>query len=192
MVLINTIGDNLQKIIDLDKLVKKIDNLYYSSIEAFYKGRPRNPICKDLDSINEALYIYGKVFIQLGFFIYEDSKFIFDDPYVIEGIKYNENFRKSQISTIISTSENLDDEYYDKYRYVDYRIHKYPVAGYGIFLDNDLNVEYGYYTTEAPPSGHGAGDTTIHDFKDAIDGDKIKEKIYSLLDAANIWESDDT
>ena len=118
----------------MDKLVKKIDNLYYSSIAAFYKGRPRIPICKDLDSINEALYIYGKVFIQLGFFIYEDSKFIFDDPYVIEGIKYNENFRKSQISTIISTSENLDDEYYDKYRHVNYRIHKYPVAGYGRFL----------------------------------------------------------
>ena len=183
----------MQKIIDLDKLVKKIDNLYYTSIEAFYKGRPRNPICKDLDSINEALYIYGKVFIQLGFFIYEDSKFIFDDPYVIEGIKYNENFRKSQISIIISTSENLDDEYYDKYRHVNYRIHKYPVAGYGIFLDNDLNVEYGYVTNDITGNiiNTVPVDNTYHDFNDARDGDRIKEHICSLINSADIWKTDD-
>ena len=41
----------------------------------------------------------------------------------------------------------------------------------------DLNVEYGYYTTEAPPSGHEMGHTTFHDFKDARDDDEIKSKI---------------
>lgn len=109
------LGVNLQKIIDLDKLVKKIDNLYYRSIVAFYKDKPVNSIVNDLNSIKEALNNYGKLFIQFGFFIYEDSHFIFDDPYVLEGIKYNSNFHQTQISTIISTSENLNDEYYDKY-----------------------------------------------------------------------------
>ena len=80
------LGVNLQKIIDLDKLVKKIDNLYYRSIVAFYKDKPVNSIVNDLNSIKEALNNYGKLFIQFGFFIYEDSHFIFDDPYVLEGI----------------------------------------------------------------------------------------------------------
>lgn len=57
-----------------------------------------------------------------------------------------------------------------------------------IYLDKDLNVEYGYYTTEAPACGHGAGYTEFYDFKDARDDDIIKEKIYSLLDSSGIWK----
>ena len=49
-------------------------------------------------------------------------------------------------------------------------------------------MEYGYYTTEAPACGHGAGYTEFHDFKDARDDDIIKEKIYSLLDSSGIWK----
>ena len=52
-------------------------------------------------------------------------------------------------------------------------------------------MEYGYYTLEAPPSGHGAGYSTFHNFKDARNDDEVKNEIYSLLDEAKIWESDD-
>lgn len=76
--------------------------------------------------------------------------------------------------------DDLKDDYYDKY--------KFMVGGYGIYLDKDLNVEYGYYTTEAPACGHGAGYTEFYDFKDARDDDIIKEKIYSLLDSSGIWK----
>ena len=192
------LGVNLQKIIDLDKLVKKIDNLYYRSIVAFYKDKPVNSIVNDLNSIKEALNNYGKLFIQFGFFIYEDSHFIFDDPYVLEGIKYNSNFHQTQISTIISTSENLNDEYYDKYKYSEVRFgndeYNHFVAGYGIYLDNDLNVEYGYITANysASPINTTIVDRTYHDFKDARDGDRIKEHISSLINREDIWKTDDT
>lgn len=188
----------MQKIIDLDKLVKKIDNLYYRSIVAFYKDKPVKSIVNDLNSIKEALNNYGKLFIQFGFFIYEDPHFIFDDPYVLEGIKYTNNFHQTQISTIISTSENLNDEYYDKYKYheIRYGSDKYEplVAGYGIYLDNDLNVEYGYITAHysASPINTSFVDRTYHDFKDARDGDRIKEHICSLINRADIWKTDDT
>ena len=76
--------------------------------------------------------------------------------------------------------DDLKDDYYDKYKLI--------VGGYGIYLDKDLNVEYGYYTTEAPACGHGAGYTEFYDFKDARDDDIIKEKIYSLLDSSGIWK----
>lgn len=158
---VNSIDDFHNKI-DLEKVVKRMD---YNSI-AFDNGKPVEAINDDLNSVKEALNNHDKIFLDLGFFGYEDE---FGPCFIFNG------------DDIIDWEDN-GDEYYDKY--------KFSVAGYGIFLDKDLNVEYGYYTTEAPPSGHGAGDTTIHDFKDAIDGDKIKEKIYSLLDAANIWESD--
>lgn len=62
------LGVNLQKIIDLDKLVKKIDNLYNRSIVAFYEDKPVKSIVNDLNSIKDALNNYGKLFIQFGFF----------------------------------------------------------------------------------------------------------------------------
>ena len=74
--------------------------------------------------------------------------------------------------------DDLKDNYYDKY--------KFMVGGYGIYLDKDLNVEYGYYTTEAPACGHGAGYTEFYDFKDARDDDIIKEKIYSQHSSCSI------
>ena len=123
----------------------------------------------DLNSIKEALNNYDKIFLDLGFFGYDGEEnpdepcFVFDGDYII-----NDWGDKS-------------DEYYDKY--------KFAVAGYGIYLDKDLNVEYGYYTTEAPPSGHGMGYTTYHDFKNAKDDDRIKNEIYQLLDETDIWES---
>lgn len=190
------LGVNLQKIIDLDKLVKKIDNLYNRSIVAFYEDKPVKSIVNDLNSIKDALNNYGKLFIQFGFFIYEDSNFIFDDHYVLEGIKYNSNFHQTQISTIISTSENLNDEYYDKYKYPKDVIgdYKHFVAGYGIYLDNDLNIESGYVTAKysESPINSNIVDCTYHDFKDARDGDRIKEHIGSLINRADIWKTDDT
>lgn len=122
----------------------------------------------DLDSIKEELNCYGEITLQIGYFEYDEEFlgepcFVFDDENTVDDLE--------------------DDEYYDRYKSED--------AGYGISLDKDLNVEYGYYTTEAPPSGHGMGYTTYHDFKDARDDDEIKSEIYSLLDGSNIWESYD-
>ena len=150
--------------IDLEKIVNNTDNNKSPASVAF----KIEDINFDLESIKEALNVSEKIFLQMGSFEYEGSqeelRFIFDGENIIDELEYI-------------------DEVYEKYK-------SHRDAGYGIYLDKDLNVEYGYYTTEAPPSGHGADYNTIHDFKDAIEGDEIKEKIYSLLDEANIWESD--
>ena len=158
--------DDFHNEIDLEKLVDWIDNPDLSTFVAFDGDEPVESINRDLDSIKEALNNHDKVFLEIGFYGYDDV--YTDEPYFM----FDAN----------DGMDDLEDEYYDKYKFL--------VGGYGIYLDKDLNVEYGYYTTEAPPSGHGAGYTTIHDFKDAIEGDEIKEKIYSLLDEAKIWESD--
>ena len=160
--------------IDLEKVVKWIDDPFLSNSVAFDNDNSVGFINKDLDSIKETLNTHDKIFLEIGFFGYdeddaEEPYFIFDAEHIIDDWE---------------DDEDEADEYYDKY--------KFAVAGYGIYLDKDLNVEYGYYTTEAPPSGHGIGYTTYHDFKDARKFDEIKSEIYSLLDGADIWESDDS
>ena len=153
----------MQDEIDLEYYVSAISDPIFGIFFAIEDDEPVERIDGDLDSVQEALDNYGKVFLELGYFSYDGSyetSLIFDDNEVIMG---------------------LADRYYDKY--------KFSLAGYGIFLDSDLNVECGYYTTEAPPSGHGAGYTTIHDFKDARKDDVVKEKIYSLLSWTDIENS---
>lgn len=154
----------MQDEIDLEYYTSQISDPKFGIFYAIEDDEPVEHIDGDLDSVQEALDNYGKVFLEIGYFSYNneyETRLMFDGDEFLIG---------------------LSDRYYDKY--------KFSVAGYGIFLDSDLNVECGYYTTEAPPSGHGAGYNTIHDFKDAIEGDEIKEKIYSLLDKAKIWESE--
>ena len=148
--------------IDLEYYVSEISDTMLDVFFAIEDDKPVEHIDNDLNSVQEALDNYGKVFLELGDFSYDwyDSYFMFDDDEIITG---------------------LTDIYYDKY--------KFSLAGYGIFLDSDLNVEGGYYTVEAPPSGHGPGYTAIHDFKDARKDDAIKEKIYSLLSWTGIEDS---
>ena len=153
----------MQDEIDLEYYVSAISDPIFGIFFAIEDDEPVERIDGDLDSVQEALDKYGKVFLELGYFSYDrtyETSLMFDGNEVIMG---------------------LADRYYDKY--------KFSLAGYGIFLDSDLNVEYGYYTTEAPPSGHGAGYTTIHDFKDARKDDVVKEKIYSLLSWTSIENS---
>lgn len=160
--------DDFHDKIDLEKLVKKIDN---NSV-AFDNTEPVKGINSDLNNIKDALNNHDKIFLDLGFFGYDDEGNPDEPCFVFDG------------DNIIDDWGDKEDKYYDKY--------KFAVAGYGIYLDKNLNVEYGYYTTEAPPSGHGAGYTTYHDFKHARDDDIIKNEIYYLLDKAAIWESDDS
>ena len=158
------------KQLDLEKLEKLIQNVDMGQFAAFEDDSVVDSIKPNLESIKKNLNEYDKVFLELGFWGYDDE--FSDEPtYMIDGDPWD-----------VTDEIDESDSYYDKYHYL--------VAGYGIFVDKDFNVEYGYYTTEAPPSGHGAGYNTIHDFKDAIEGDEIKEKIYSLLDKAKIWESE--
>ena len=152
----------MQDEIDLEFYVSEISDTMLNVFFAIEDDEPVEHINNDLDSVQEALNNYGKVFLELGEFSYGeyDSYFRFDDNEIITG---------------------LSDRYYDKY--------KFSLAGYGIFIDSDLNVEGGYYTVEAPPSGHGPGYTSIHDFKDARKDDAIKEKVYSLLSWTGIEDS---
>ena len=170
--IINSIDDYHDEI-DLEKLVKKIDNPFLSNSVAFDNDKSVGFINKDFDSIKEALNKHDKIFLEIGYFGYDDETYP-EEPYFI--------FDGEHIIDDWEDDEDEVDEYYDKY--------KFAVAGYGIYLDKDLNVEYGYYTTEAPPSGHGIGYTTYHDFKNARKFDEIKSEICSLLDGADIWESD--
>lgn len=155
---------------NLEKIVDSIDYSEFAVCVAIDDDGFFESIDDELDSIEEALNNYGKVFLPFGDFSYSD---------------YNKCFIFNIDSSYREDIYDIDDDdgYYDKY--------KFSLAGYGIYVDKELNVEYGYYTIQAPPSGHGPGYTTLHDFKDAIEGDKIKEKIYSLLDAEDIWDCDD-
>ena len=181
------LGDSLQKIIDLDKVVKMIDDSNISLLVAFDNNKPAQVINNDLNSIKNALNNYAKIFLGFGF-IYDvngpcfaietyDIKNSDTHTITLEGKERKLLLIKSKII------HNLNDEYYDKY--------KYPVEGYGIYLDNDLNVEYGYYTIEDPASDYVTNSITFHDFKDAIDEDLVKKTIYSSLNHADIWKTDD-
>lgn len=170
----------MQKQIDLRKLVKKIDNTYIHFIEAFDNDKAVESITNNLYYIKEALNNHSKVFFQIGFFVYNtDSNepcFIFDDPSFIKGIVGRHPNATPPTSVTSTTLQNLNDEYYDKYRC--------PMGGYGIYLDKELNVEYAYTTKTHTSDNHIY--LTHHDFKDARDGDIIKEHIFSLLDHADI------
>lgn len=153
----------MQEEIDLEYYVSEISDSTFGIFFAIEDDVPVKRIDGDLYSVQEALDNYGKVFLEMGYFSYDDeyeTRLMFDGDEYIFG---------------------LSDSYYDKY--------KFSVAGYGIFLDSDLNGECGYYTTEAPPSGHGPGDTTIYDFKDAKKDDLVKEHIHSLLSWTDIKNS---
>lgn len=76
----------------------------------------------NLDSIKEELKGFGGIHLQLGYFEY-DEEFLDEPCFIFDG----EN----------TVDDLKDDEYYDRYKSED--------AGYGIFLDKDLNVEYGYF-----------------------------------------------
>ena len=170
----------MQKQIDLRKVVKKVDNTYFHFIVAFDNDESRESITNNLYYIKEALNNYSKLFFQLGFFFYntdcDEPCFIFDDPSFIKGIVGRRPNATPPTSVTSTISQNLNDEYYDKYRY--------PRGGYGIYLDKELNVEYGY--TTVTPIDDFSSRATYHDFKDARDGDIIKEHIFSLLDNADI------
>ena len=102
-------------------------------------------------------------------------------------ILYDDEFGKES-AFIFDANEGIDDledDYYNKY--------KFFVAGYGIYLDNDLNVEYGYVTNDITGNiiNTVPVDNTYHDFNDARDGDRIKEHICSLINSADIWKTDD-
>ena len=151
------IGDSLEKQIDLEKLVNEIkDYEFENTFVAFYNDKFVD-VDIDLNSIKEALKDSDKIFLQLGYFEY-DEEFLGEPCFIFDGE---------------DTVDDLeDDEYYDKYKSED--------SGYGIYLDKNLNVEYGYFTTE-----------TFHDFKDTRDDDEVKSEISSLLEEADIWKSVD-
>ena len=153
----------MKKQIDLEYYISQISDPKFGIFYAIEDDEYVKRINGDLDSVQEALDNYGKVFLEIGYFSYNDE---YETRLMFNGDEF-----------IIG----LSDRYYDKY--------KFSVAGYGIFLDSDLNVECGYYTTEAPPSGHGPGDTTIYDFKDTEKDDVVKEHIYSLLSWIGIENS---
>ena len=170
----------MEKQIDLRKLVKQVNNTYIKSIVAFDNDKSSESITNNLYYIKEALNNYNKLFFQIGFFVYNtdcnEPCFIFDDPSFIKGIAGRKPNATAPTSVTSTKLQNLNDEYYDKYRY--------PRGGYGIYLDKELNVEYGY-TTETPITDF-ANNVKYHDFKDARDGDIIKEHIFSLIDHADI------
>ena len=155
------------KQLDLEKLVKVLQYVDMGHFVAFVDEVDEDPddyIEPTLESIKEALNEYNRVFLEIGYWGYDDE--YSDEPcFMING---------SDIEI------DGNDSYYSKYHYL--------VAGYGIFVDKELNVEYGYYTTEAPPTGHGVGYTTFHDFTDAREEDVLRDELISKIDASNIWK----
>lgn len=60
-------------------------------------------------------------------------------------------------------------------------------AGFGIYVNHNLEVEYGYYVAESSKDGED-GYINFHDFKDAREDDNVKKKIYKDLDELDIWK----
>lgn len=155
------------KQLDLEKLEKLIQTADMGQFVAFEDDIPVEYIKPNLQSIKENLNEYDKIFLEIGFWGYDDE--FSDEPtYMIDG------------DPIDVDEIDESDSYYNKYHFL--------VAGYGIFVDKKYNVKFGYYTTEAPPSGHGAGYTTFHDFKDARKDDVIRDEIVYCIETSNIWK----
>lgn len=151
--------------IDLEKILNNVDT-DKSHISVAFKSEDIN---FDLKSIKEALKFSDKIFLQIGYFDYDEDSF--DEPYFIFD---GEN-----------PLEDLEYEYYDDFEYDEYyERYKFGNVGYGIYLDRDLNVEYGYYTKY---SNDLKFRNVFHDFKDARDDDEVKTRIFTILANADIW-----
>ena len=65
------IGGNVEKEVDLEKLVKEFKSIEesfgFSIIVAFDDGGPVGLVGKDLASIKEALNNHNKIFVEIGF-----------------------------------------------------------------------------------------------------------------------------
>ena len=153
--------DDFHNKCDLEKLDELI-NWENVSIFGAFDGNYLDELDElDLNSFKEALNNYDKIFLELGDFSYsyDDSDILIDTH--------------ADWLTSYDVISDIESEYYDKY--------KHEIMEYGIYLDKDLNVEYGFYTK------NWAGNTTFHDFEDARDDDKVKNEIYSILDKLDIW-----
>jgi len=98
--------------IDLEYYVSEISNPMSGIFFAIEGYEPVGRIDGNLDSIQEALDNHGKIFLELGDFSYDETC---ETHLMFNGHEF---------------MIGLTDRYYDKY--------KFSVAGYGIFLDNDL------------------------------------------------------
>ncbi len=133
-------------------------------IVAFDGDDPADSISKNLDSIKEALNNHEKIFVELGFYIHIGIEELGESCFQFWEFEF---------------VEDVDDSYYDKYRSSD--------AGFGIYINHDLEVEYGYYVAESSKDGNN-GYITFHNFKDAKEDDKVKNKIYDDLNETDIWK----
>ena len=147
---------------DLEKLVKLINWGNVSIFGAFDWKTPVSLGNLDSDSFKEALNNYDEIFLELGDFSYSSE--------------YG--------SILIETHDNRLNKYEEIYDIKSE--YEYEIMGYGIYLDKDLNVEYGYYTNKYSPYTQEYN-KTFHDFEDARDDDEVKNKIYSILDELDIW-----
>lgn len=107
----------MKREIDFEILAEKINDSDLYEFVAFSNDVPIEAVNRDLDSIKEALNSHDKIFLEIGFYGYDDE--YCDEPYFM--FDANESI------------DDLKDDYYDKY--------KFMVGGYGIYLDKDLNVE---------------------------------------------------
>ena len=151
---------------DFEKLAKLINWGNVSIFGAFDGNDSVRLGNLDLDSFKEALNDYDKIFLELGDFSYssEDSDILID--------------AHTNWLTNYDVISDIESEYYDKY--------KSERGGYGIYLDKDLNVEYGCYT-EKYSFRDNKNYTNFHDLENARDDDEVKNKIYSILDKLDIW-----
>ena len=152
--------DDFHNKCDLEKLAKLIN---WGNVSIFGASNGNSPVYLgnlDFDSFKEVLNDYDKIFLELGDFSYssDDSDILID--------------AHNDWLTSYDVISDIENGYYDKY--------KFEVGGYGIYLDKDLNVEYGYYVDRF-------NYTDFHDFENARDDDKVKNEIYSILDKLDIW-----
>ena len=164
--------------IDLEKIFNNVDS-NKSTVSVAFKSEDIN---FDLESIKEALKVSDKIFLQMGYFEYD--KVSFDEPcFIFDGfcpvIEFFGGSNEDETVEYLEYEYDEDmkyDEYYDKYKSDD--------SGYGIYIDKDLNVEYGYYTEEY---SNGKFHKVFHDFEDARDDDEVKTEIFTILANADIW-----
>lgn len=78
------LGDNLQKIIDLDKVVKMIEDSNISILVAFNNNKTAQAINNDLNSIKNTLNNYTKIFLGFGFIYYVNEPYFVIETYDIK------------------------------------------------------------------------------------------------------------
>ena len=135
---------------------------------AFDNDIPKENVSLEENSIKEELKNHDEIFLELGL--------LYHDP-VEAGDEFEIYAPNGDIYLDLDFGEDYEG-YYAKYAFLR--------GGYGIFINKDYTVDYGYFTSEA--YGHGMGSYEYYNFNNIEDWDEVKIALTKVIDELDIWE----